>query len=63
MFEFQGSVSREHLGQILNVLHRHGDGWGEVILASGGYESMELSLLTYSPSGFQLAGVGYSYGC
>ena len=63
MFEFQGNVAREHLGLILNVFDRDHDGWGEVLLARGGYESMGLSLLEYSPTGFQATGIEYGYGC
>jgi hypothetical protein len=63
MFEFQGKVAREHLGLILNVFGRDHDGWGEVLIAQGGYESMSLLLLKYSPTGFQPTGIRYAYGC
>ena len=63
MFEFQGKVAREHLGLVLNVFDRDHDGWGEVLLARGGYESMELSVLEYSPTGFQPTGVEFGFGC
>jgi hypothetical protein len=63
MFEFQGKVAREHLGLVLNVFDRDHDGWGEVLLARGGYESMNLSLLEYSLTGFQPTGIGYGFGC
>ena len=63
MFEFQGSVAREHLGLVLNVVDRNGDGWGEVLMAQGGYESMSLSLVEYSASGFHPTGIEYAYGC
>jgi hypothetical protein len=63
MFEFQGRVAREHLGLVLNVFDRTHDGWGEVLIARGGYESMSLSLLEYSPAGFQPTGIAYDYGC
>jgi hypothetical protein len=63
MFEFQGKIAREHLGLVLNVFDRDRDGWGEVLLARGGYESMGLSLLEYSPTGFQPTGTEFSYGC
>jgi hypothetical protein len=63
MFEFQNNVRREHLGLVLNVFDRDHDGWGEVLLAQGGYESMSISLLKYSPAGFQPTSVEYTYGC
>lgn len=63
MFEFQGRVAREHLGLILNIFDRNHDGWGEVLLAQGGYESMGISALEYSPTGFQPTGIKYAYGC
>jgi hypothetical protein len=63
MSEFQGTVAREHLGLILNVFDRDRDGWGEVLIAQGGYESMRLSLLEYSPTGFLPTGIEYGYGC
>jgi len=59
----QGSVAHEHLGLVLNVLDRNGDGWGEVLMAQGGYESMSLSLVEYSASGFHPTGIEYAYGC
>jgi hypothetical protein len=62
-FEFQGRVAREHLGLVLNVFDRDHDGWGEVLVANGGYESMSLSMLEYSPTGFRPTGIAYSYGC
>jgi hypothetical protein len=63
MFEFQRKVSREHLGLVLNVLDTDRDGWGEVLIAQGGSESMGIELLEYSASGFQPTGSSYSYGC
>jgi hypothetical protein len=63
MFEFQGAVAREHLGLVLNILDKDHDGWGEVLLAQGGYESMTISLLEYSPNGFQPTGIEHIYGC
>ena len=63
MFEFQGKVAHEHLGLVLNVFDSDHDGWGEVLVARGGYESMELSVLEYSPTGFQPTGTQFSYGC
>ena len=63
MFEFQGRVDREQEGLILNIFDRDHDGWGEVLLAQGGYESMSISLLEYSPAGLQPTGIQYAYGC
>ena len=61
MFEFQGELSNHHLGLVLNVLDRDGNGWGEVLFGQGGYESIgEFQL---SPSGFQPTGAAYSFGC
>jgi len=34
-----------------------------VLLAQGGYESMGISALEYSPTGFQPTGIKYAYGC
>ncbi len=63
MFEFQGVVAREHLGMVLNVLDRDGDGWGEVVLVHAGYESRWLSLEQYSPRGFQKESPEFAHGC
>ena len=58
-----GQSCGEHLGLILNVFDRDHDGWGGVLLEQGGYESMHLSVLEYSPTGFQPAGIEYGFGC
>ena len=63
MFEFQGRISNEQLGLVLNVLDRDHDGWGEVLFAQGGYESLSVEELRLSPAGFQATGMTYSYGC
>ena len=63
MPEFQRHVTREHLGLVLNVMDRDQDGWGEVLFAQGGYESIGISLLEYSPTGFQPSGVEFARGC
>jgi hypothetical protein len=63
MFEFQGELSRELYGLVLNVFDRDGDGWGEILFAHGGYEGMGLEVLEYSPNGFLPADISYSYGC
>ena len=63
MFEFQGTVSPELYGLVLNVFDRDGDGWGEVLMARGGYESNTLELMALTPNGFVRTGISYSYGC
>lgn len=63
MFEFQGKVSPELYGLVLNVFDRDGDGWGEVLMARGGYESNKLELIALTPGGFVSTGISYSYGC
>jgi hypothetical protein len=63
MFEFQGEISNDQLGMVLNVFDIDQDGWGEVLFAQGGYESMGLELREYSADWFQSMGVGYSFGC
>jgi len=60
---FRGGVAPSHMGLILNVLDRDRDGWGEVLFASEGYESRSISLLEYSPTGFQRAAIDLSGGC
>jgi hypothetical protein len=50
--EADGAVSPAHLGLVLNVLDRDGDGWGEVLFAVAGYESYSVALLEYSAEGF-----------
>ena len=63
MFEFQGKVSPELYGLVLNVFDRDGDGWSEVLMARGGYESTKLELIALTPGGFISTGISYSYGC
>jgi hypothetical protein len=63
MFEFQGKVSPELYGLVLNVFDRDGDGWSEVLMARGGYESNKLELIALTPGGFVPTGISYSYGC
>jgi hypothetical protein len=63
MFEFQGRLSNEQLGLVLNVLDRNHDGWGEILFAQGGYESLSIEELTFSPAGLASTGTTYSYGC
>ena len=60
---FQGGVGPSHLGMILNVLDRDGDGWGEVLFAWEGYEGRSISLLEDSPAGFQSAAIDLRGGC
>jgi hypothetical protein len=63
MFEFQGDISREQYGLVLNVLDRDDDGWAEVLFARGGYEAMGIDLIELTPAGFVSTGIGYTYGC
>jgi hypothetical protein len=63
MFEFQGKMSPELYGLVLNVFDRDGDGWSEVLMARGGYESNTLELIALTPGGFTSTGVSYAYGC
>lgn len=60
---FGQGVAPSHMGLILNVLDRDRDGWGEVLFAWEGYESRTISLLEYSPTGFQRAAIELSGGC
>ena len=63
MVEFQGRLSPELYGVVLNVFDRDGDGWSEVLVARGGSESNTLELIALTPSGFVPTGISYSYGC
>lgn len=63
MFEFQGRLAPELYGLVLNVFDRDGDGWSEVLMARGGYESNTLELIALTPKGFVPTGISYSYGC
>jgi len=63
MFEFQGKTSPELYGLVLNVFDRDGDGWAEVLMARGGYESNQLELIALTPVGFTSTGISYAYGC
>jgi hypothetical protein len=60
---FQHRVHRDQLGLVLNVFDRDHDGWGEVLFAQAGYESVGLKLLEYSASGFERTGIAHSFGC
>jgi hypothetical protein len=62
-FEFQGRITREHLGLVLNVFDRDADGWGEILFLDGGYESFGISLRRYSATGFVPTDVTYGGGC
>jgi len=59
---FEDNVHPFEMGLVLNVLDRDGDGWGEVLLSMDGYESRTISLLEFSPAGFQRA-ITLSGGC
>jgi hypothetical protein len=63
MFEFQGRVTRDHLGLVLNVLDRDQDGWAEILMLESGYEAFGISLRQYSPTGFEKGGPVYGAGC
>ena len=63
MFEFQNKIDRIHLGQVLNVLDRDGDGWGEIVFAHGGYESLAIEVREYSRKGFLPPEVSFTAGC
>jgi hypothetical protein len=63
MFEFQGRITRENLGLVLNVFDRDRDGWGEVLFLETGYESFGISLRRYSAMGFVPTGLAYGGGC
>jgi hypothetical protein len=63
MFEFQGAVSRVQLGLVLNVLDRNRDGWGEIVMARGAYESVGIEVLQYSGDGLVPTGVSFVGGC
>jgi len=57
------TFSLETLGMILNVFDRDGDGWGEVLIGTHGYESFRIRLIEYSESGFEDTGIEFSGGC
>jgi hypothetical protein len=63
MFEFQGRTSQLLYGQVLGVFDIDGDGWGEVLMAGGGYESTGLDVRALTPKGFVPMRISYSYGC
>jgi hypothetical protein len=63
MFEFQGQIDRLQLGLVLNVLDRDRDGWGEIVFARGGYESLGIGVREWSSTGFVLSGISYDSGC
>ena len=63
MGEFQGHVTREHLGLVLNVLDRDRDGWGEILFLQTGYEGFSISARVCSLSGFGPADLQYGGGC
>ena len=63
MFEFQGRITRDHLGLVLGVLDRNRDGWGEILFLVSGYEAFSLAVRSYAPTGFVTAGPVYASGC
>jgi hypothetical protein len=62
MFEFQGGVTRDHLGLVLNVIDRDQDGWGDILFLQAGYEGFSVSVRRYAPDGFEPAGLTYGGG-
>lgn len=63
MFEFQGRITRDHMGLVLGVIDRDRDGWGEILFLESGYEAFSLAVRSYSPTGFVRAGPVYGGGC
>jgi hypothetical protein len=63
MFEFQGRVTRDHLGLVLNVLDRDQDGRGEIVFLQSGYEAFSISVREYGAGGFEPARLTYGGGC
>ena len=54
--------SLKNLPMILNVFDADGDGWGEVLMGSQGYEDFRMTLVD-SEAGFEETGVAFSGGC
>lgn len=63
MFEFQGRVTRDHLGMLLNVIDRDRDGAGEILFLQAGYEGFNIAVREFSPNGFEPAALTYGGGC
>jgi hypothetical protein len=63
MFEFQGRVDTVQFGQVLNVIDRNGDGWAEIVMARGGYESLAIVVDAYSNDGFVPENISFASGC
>jgi hypothetical protein len=63
MFEFQGRVTRDHLGLVLNVIDRDQDGRGEILFLQAGYEGFSISVREYADGGFEPARLTYGGGC
>jgi hypothetical protein len=63
MSEFQGRVTRDHLGLVLNVIDRDQDGRGEVVFLQAGYEAFSISVREYGAGGFEPTPVTYGGGC
>jgi hypothetical protein len=60
---FRYGIHDSHLGLVLNVLDSDGDGWGEILFAREGYESVEIGAREFSPAGFVDGGPTLSQGC
>jgi hypothetical protein len=63
MFEFGGQLGRPRYGQVLNVLDRDGDGWGEIVFSIEGYEGMGVELRELTPAGWSEPIASYGFGC
>jgi hypothetical protein len=63
MFEFQGRVTRDHLGLVLNVIDRDQDGRGEILFLQAGYEGFSILVREYAAGGFEPARLTYGGGC
>ena len=50
---FRHGIHDSHLGLVLNVLDSDGDGWGEILFAREGYESVEIEAREFQPGGFR----------
>jgi hypothetical protein len=62
-FEFQNEIDTVQLGLVLNVIDQDGDGWAEIIFARGGYESLEIGVLEFSPEGLVPRNITFTAGC
>ena len=64
MSEWRGhTMDAQNLGLVLTVLDADHDGWGEVVMAHGGYESVALDSIEFTGNGFNSPGAGFATGC